>query len=84
LNDISGFHVKKEHVFEAMNSASAGPVGEGNVGGGTVMFVHQFKGGIGTASRKLENGIPWVHRCKPIMAHASNLQLLDASRAGNA
>ena len=56
LNDINGFHVKKEHVFEAMNSASPGPVAEGNVGGGTGMIVHQFKGGIGTASRKLENG----------------------------
>jgi len=39
-----------------MNSASPGPVAEGNVGGGTGMIVHQFKGGIGTASRKLENG----------------------------
>jgi L-aminopeptidase/D-esterase-like protein len=56
LNDINGFHVKKEHVFEAMNSASSGHVAEGNVGGGTGMVVHEFKGGIGTASRKLENG----------------------------
>lgn len=56
LNDINGFHVKKDHVFEALNSAASGPVDEGNVGGGTGMVVHQFKGGIGTASRKLENG----------------------------
>jgi len=56
LNDINGFHVRKEDVFDAMNSASTGPVAEGNVGGGTGMVVHQFKGGIGTASRKLENG----------------------------
>jgi len=56
LNDINGFHVKKEDVFEAMNAASTGRVVEGNVGGGTGMVVHQFKGGIGTASRKLENG----------------------------
>ncbi len=54
LNDINGFHVKKEHVFEAMESASTGPVAEGNVGGGTGMMVHQFKGGTGTSSRKLE------------------------------
>ena len=53
LNDINGFHVKKEHVFEAMESATSGPIKEGNVGGGTGMVVHQFKGGTGTSSRKL-------------------------------
>lgn len=51
LNDINGFHVKKEHVFAALNKASSGPVDEGSVGGGTGMIVHQFKGGIGTSSR---------------------------------
>jgi len=54
LNDINGFHVKKEHVFEAMESAAGGPIKEGNVGGGTGMIVHQFKGGTGTSSRKLD------------------------------
>ena len=54
LNDINGFHVKKEHVFEAMESATGGPIKEGNVGGGTGMVVHQFKGGTGTSSRKLD------------------------------
>jgi L-aminopeptidase/D-esterase-like protein len=53
LNDINGFHVKKEHVFEVLDNAATGPVAEGNVGGGTGMVVHQFKGGIGTASRVL-------------------------------
>jgi L-aminopeptidase/D-esterase-like protein len=53
LNDIDGFHVKKEHVFQALDSAKGGPVAEGNVGGGTGMVCHEFKGGIGTASRKL-------------------------------
>jgi L-aminopeptidase/D-esterase-like protein len=53
LNDINGFHVKKEHVFEAMETASPGPVKEGNVGGGTGMICHEFKGGTGTSSRKL-------------------------------
>jgi D-aminopeptidase len=53
LNDINGFHVKEEHVFEALDSARSGPVVEGNVGGGTGMICFQFKGGIGTASRKL-------------------------------
>jgi L-aminopeptidase/D-esterase-like protein len=53
LNDINGFHVKTEHVFQALESASPGPVAEGNVGGGTGMHCYDFKGGTGTASRKL-------------------------------
>ena len=53
LNDVNGFHVKPEHVFQALESARAGAVPEGNVGGGTGMVCHEFKGGIGTASRKL-------------------------------
>ena len=53
LNDIRGFHVKAEHVWSALNSATGGPVPEGNVGGGTGMTCHDFKGGIGTASRVL-------------------------------
>ncbi len=53
LNDINGFHVRKEHVFEALGSASSGPVTEGSVGGGTGMVCNSFKGGIGTASRRL-------------------------------
>jgi len=54
LNDINGFHVKKEHVFHALDNAVSGPIAEGNVGGGTGMIAHGFKGGTGTASRKLE------------------------------
>jgi D-aminopeptidase len=54
LNDIDGFHVTAEHVFEALRSASHGPVAEGNVGGGTGMICHGFKGGIGTASRTVD------------------------------
>lgn len=53
LNDIEGRHVHSENVFEAMKNASIGPVPEGNVGGGTGMICYEFKGGIGTASRKL-------------------------------
>jgi len=53
LNDVNGFHVKPEHVFHALDSAQSGPVEEGNVGGGTGMVCHEFKGGIGTASRVL-------------------------------
>jgi len=53
LNDINGQHVTADHVFEAVDSASIGPVEEGSVGGGTGMICHEFKGGIGTASRQL-------------------------------
>jgi L-aminopeptidase/D-esterase-like protein len=52
LNDINGFHVSKQDAFRALDSAKGGPVMEGNVGGGTGMICHQFKGGIGTASRR--------------------------------
>jgi len=54
LNDINGFHVKPEHAFHAIDSAASGPVQEGNVGGGTGMICNEFKGGIGTSSRKLD------------------------------
>jgi D-aminopeptidase len=54
LNDIHGFHVKGEHARQALETAKDGPVEEGNVGGGTGMVCHEFKGGIGTASRLLE------------------------------
>lgn len=54
LNDINGFHVKKEHAFNALNSAKGGIISEGNVGGGTGMICHGFKGGIGTSSRKID------------------------------
>ena len=53
LNDIDGMHVKAEHVFAALDNATAGLPQEGAVGGGTGMLCHQFKGGIGTASRRL-------------------------------
>jgi L-aminopeptidase/D-esterase-like protein len=52
LNDIEGFHVTREDSFRALDSARSGPVAEGNVGGGTGMICHRFKGGIGTASRR--------------------------------
>ena len=54
LNDINGFHVRPEHVFSALETARGGPVAEGNVGGGTGMICHQFKGGTGTSSRRVE------------------------------
>jgi len=53
LNDINGFHLTKQDAFAALDSAHGGPVTEGSVGGGTGMICNQFKGGIGTASRRL-------------------------------
>lgn len=54
LNDIDGHHVKASHAVRALDSASSGVVEEGNVGGGTGMICHGFKGGIGTASRLVD------------------------------
>jgi len=55
LNDINGFHVRPEHVVAALETAASGPVAEGNVGGGTGNICYEFKGGIGTASRLVDD-----------------------------
>jgi L-aminopeptidase/D-esterase-like protein len=57
LNDINGFHVKPSHVFHALDTAASGPIAEGNVGGGTGMVCYGFKGGSGTSSRVLSDGL---------------------------
>ena len=54
LNDINGFHVKPENVAHALDTAHGGPIEEGSVGGGTGMICYEFKGGSGTASRKID------------------------------
>ena len=54
LNDIDAFHVTRDHAFRALSAAREGAVAEGNVGGGTGMRCHEFKGGIGTSSRRIE------------------------------
>jgi D-aminopeptidase len=54
LNDVDAFHLTRSHVFEALDGAASGRVAEGCVGGGTGMICHEFKGGIGTASRVVE------------------------------
>ena len=51
LNDINGMHVTAAHLHQALAVAASGPVLEGSVGGGTGMVCHEFKGGMGTASR---------------------------------
>ena len=54
LNDVNGFHVKPEHAWHALDTAHGGSIDEGNVGGGTGMICNEFKGGIGTSSRRLD------------------------------
>jgi L-aminopeptidase/D-esterase-like protein len=54
LNDINGFHVKPEDVWHALDTAHGSQVDEGSVGGGTGMICYEFKGGNGTASRKID------------------------------
>jgi L-aminopeptidase/D-esterase-like protein len=56
LNDQKGQHVKAEDAIRALESARGGRIEEGNVGGGTGMLCHGFKGGTGTASRRLSSG----------------------------
>jgi D-aminopeptidase len=56
LNDVGGQHVRAEHLFAALGAASDGPVPEGNIGGGTGMVCHDFKGGTGSASRVVTLG----------------------------
>ncbi|KAA0281562.1 MAG: P1 family peptidase [Anaerolineales bacterium] len=53
LNNMDGFFVKEEHVFEALDSAASGAIAEGGIGGGTGMMCYEFKGGTGTSSRRL-------------------------------
>jgi D-aminopeptidase len=61
LNDQNGFHVRAEHVEAAIAGATGGPVAEGGVGGGTGSICHEFKGGIGTASRVVDGALgPWT------------------------
>jgi len=57
LNDMNGFHVRAEHLHAALASAAGGPVPEGAVGGGTGSVCHEFKGGIGTASRVIPSSL---------------------------
>jgi D-aminopeptidase len=69
LNDINGFHVKKEDVFSALDRASSGPVEEGDAGGGTGMRAFGFKAGIGTASRVVTVGED--HFCLGVLVQAN-------------
>jgi D-aminopeptidase len=54
LNDINALHVQPDHAIAALEARSAGPVAEGSTGGGNGMITYEFKGGTGTASRRIE------------------------------
>ncbi|MEG6509168.1 P1 family peptidase [Methyloligella sp. 2.7D] len=56
LNDINGLHVTEAHVRKALDAAKRGAVPEGNTGGGAGMICYEFKGGTGTASRRIDAG----------------------------
>ncbi len=73
LNDIRGGHVKKEHVLESLQCAHNGPVQEGNVGAGTGMCCLGFKGGIGTASRRLRGRAEHCHLGALVLSNFGSL-----------
>lgn len=75
LNDSYGRHVKKEHVFAALDRAASGPVDEGNVGAGTGMVSYQYKGGIGTASRQVSGSEGYVVGALVLANHGSREHL---------
>jgi D-aminopeptidase len=77
LNDIAGQHIGREHVFAALESATDGPVAEGNVGGGTGMQTCDFKGGIGTSSRRVKGDGSWYTLGVLVM---SNFGVMDDLR----
>jgi D-aminopeptidase len=56
LNDINALHVQPEHAIAALNARASGPVAEGSTGGGNGMISYEFKGGTGTASRRVQIG----------------------------
>jgi L-aminopeptidase/D-esterase-like protein len=80
LNDINGFHVKPGHVMAALDQATGGPVAEGNIGSGTGMICHEFKGGIGTASRVVK--LQGVNYSLGALVQANHGSRLDLTIAG--
>ncbi len=80
LNDINGFHIKPEHVIAALDNASRGAVTEGNIGSGTGMICHEFKGGIGTASRILN--LKMGNYCLGTLVQANHGNRADLTIAG--
>lgn len=81
LSDLGAGHVRREHVEAALAVASGGPVAEGNVGGGTGMICHEFKGGIGAASRIVRNDDAQYTVGALVQANYGNRELLRVDGA---
>jgi L-aminopeptidase/D-esterase-like protein len=77
LNDVNGFHVKPEHVAHALDTAHGGAIEEGSVGGGTGMICYEFKGGNGTASRKVD-----IKEKKDAAAHSFTVGVFVQANCG--
>ena len=85
LNDINGFHVKAEHVIQALEGARGGPVEQGSVGGGTGMICYDFKGGNGTASRVVKIAGRALYGRRPgAVEFRPEARMHDPRRAGRA
>jgi D-aminopeptidase len=76
LNDFVGRHVREQHVVAALASAASGPVEEGSVGAGTGMICYQYKGGIGTASRRVDDLGGYTVGVLVLANHGSREQLM--------
>ncbi len=79
LNDIEALHITPDHVVAAIDKASDGPVDEGSVGGGTGMICHEFKGGIGTASRVVNTKAGTFILGALVQANYGNRRLLQVN-----
>lgn len=84
LNDIRGQHVSEKDVFAAIESAQPGPVAEGNVGAGTGTRAFGFKGGIGTASRKLPDSLGGWTVGVLVQANFGGVLTIDGLKVGEA
>ncbi|WP_297093339.1 P1 family peptidase [uncultured Draconibacterium sp.] len=84
LNDIRGRHVKEEHVLSAIESATSGPVEEGNVGAGTGTICFGFKGGIGTSSRVLPDDLGGYTVGVLVQSNFGGVLKIDDFNAGEA
>ena len=84
LNDIRGQHVSEKDIFAAIESAQPGPVAEGNVGAGTGTRAFGFKGGIGTASRKLPDALGGWTVGVLVQANFGGVLTIDGLKVGQA
>src|SRR5690606_18375213 len=82
LNDIRGLHVRPEHVMEAIESATSGPVAEGAVGAGTGTIAFGFKGGIGTSSRQLPQSLGGFTVGGLVQSNYGGLLTIDGVQVG--